>query len=509
MSVSIAVETVHLSKRFDDFIALDDVSMRIHTHTFHALLGENGAGKTTLVKCLAGFHPPSAGQFAVHGFERRFDSPFDAQECGIGMVYQHFTNIPNMSVIENFVLAFQSLPRIVNWTKERAELERFMETMPFRVPLHLKVRELSTGENQKLEILKQLYFGRSILILDEPTSTLTPSEAEEVLGCLRQLTIEKQLTVVIITHKFREVLDYCDSVTVLRRGRHIVSRKVKDIDRQFLASRMVEDCAVDDVPKTTPAGERRPMLVIDKLSTDSPDRARGLKELSLQVSGGEILGAAGVSGNGQEHLVDVLSGIVPPAGGGISVDGAPFRPTREFLQRHKLALLPNMPLYNGFVPHMRVDENLALRDFDRPPISRHPWYLSGRAVRQLARGLIREFRIHLPASSARMDQLSGGNVQRAVLAREFHQNPRVLVAANPCFGLDFQAAAQIKSRIIEKRNQGAAVLLVSEDLDEIIELSDRIIVFFEGRGVYETPAENADPFLIGRYMAGEEVESLS
>ena len=505
MAVPIAVETVHLSKQFEDFTALDDVSIIIENHAFHAILGENGAGKTTLVKCLAGFHRPSRGQFAVYGFERSFDSPFDAQECGIGMVYQHFTNIANMSVIENFVLAFQSLPRIVNWTAESAALERFMEKMPFRVPLNAKVRELSTGENQKLEILKQLYFGRSILILDEPTSTLTPGEAEEVLGYLRDLTVQKRLTVVIITHKFKEVLRYCDAVTVLRRGKHIVSRKVKDIDQQFLASQMVEGATGEGVRKTQPAGERRPLLVLDKLSTDAPDRARGLKELSLKVVSGEILGAAGVSGNGQDHLVGVLSGIVPAAQGAVWVDGAPFQPTREFLQRHKLALLPHMPLHNGFAAHMRVDENLALRDFDRPPVSRHPWYLSRRAVQLLARSLIREFRIQLPAPWARMNQLSGGNVQRAALAREFHQNPKVLVAANPCFGLDFQAASQIKSRIIEKRNQGAAVLLVSEDLDEIIELSDRIIVFFEGRAVYETPAESADPFLIGRYMAGETV----
>ena len=497
-----ALETFGLCKRFGAFTALDDVSLKIGKHSFHALLGENGAGKSTLVKCFAGFHAPTSGQFSVNGFEKSFGSPFEAHGEGIGMVYQHFTSVENMTVAENFLLASGDIPAVVPWKETRRCLSAFMETMPFSLNLESKVWELSVGERQKLEILKQLYFGRSILILDEPTSTLTPGEAEEVLGYLKELTVAEKLTVLIITHKFKEVMEFCDSVSILRKGRHVATVPVCDTSEEELATFMVGNEKSVKTSKSEVDAKADIILEVRDLETVSPDLSRSLKRVSFKVSKGEILGIAGVSGNGQDQLLEVLSGHMRPVGGQVRINGEDFRNTRGFLKKHRMAVLPEMPIVNGFVPSMTVAENLALRNFDEAPISSSPLYVSKGSMGKLAEKLIAEFKIALPGMYARIDQLSGGNIQRAILAREFNQEPELLIAANPCFGLDFQAAGEIRSRIIQARNNGSAVLLISEDLDEILELADRILVFFEGRAVASVDSAEANPALIGTYMAG-------
>ena len=259
--------------------------------------------------------------------------------------------------------------------------------------------------------------------------------------------------------------------------------------------------------KSAVDGKSDGILEVLDLETASPDLSRSLKKVSFSVARGEILGIAGVSGNGQDQLMEVLSGHLRPAGGYVRINGEPFRNNRAFLKRHRMAVLPEMPIVNGFVPSMSVAENLALRKFDEAPISSSPWYVSKTNMGKLSQKLIGEFKIKVPGTHSRINQLSGGNVQRAILAREFNQQPELLIAANPCFGLDFQAASEIRSRIIQARNGGSAVLLVSEDLDEILELSDRILVFFEGRSVASMSSEEANPALVGTYMAGKLPES--
>jgi simple sugar transport system ATP-binding protein len=420
-------------------------------------------------------------------------------------VYQPFTLVDNMTVVENMVMAREHLPPVINWKAEAARLDAFMDTMPFRVDPAAVVRHLAAGEKQKVEILKQLYLRRKVLILDEPTSVLTPDEADEVLGMLREMCTQGSLSVLMITHKFREVMAFCDEVTVLRHGRLTGEGLVRDLNPKSLAEMMMgtatppEQAARSQAPNGV-AEERR--LVIHDLKAEDEMGVPALCGLSLQVCAHEIVGIAGVSGNGQRELMQVLAGQRSPSGGQIHVHGQPYRATRKEILRHHFRLLPEMPLQNACVGNMTMAENLSFRAFDRPPLTFIRRFINRRAVRRRAEHLIDRYRIRPPWPMLRLANLSGGNVQRTVLARELGDEVQVLVAANPCFGLDFRAVAEIRSQIMQARNRGAAVLLVSEDLDEILELADRVLVISDGRIVHETAIQNADRQVIGRHMAG-------
>jgi simple sugar transport system ATP-binding protein len=497
-----AVEAVDLSKSFGNFRALDGVSLRIAPGTFHALLGENGAGKSTLVKCIMGYHQPDSGRLLVDEHEVTVRNPREAQRLGIGMVYQHFTLVPNMTVAENLVLARSALPFLVDWKKERRDLERFIDHMPFRVPLEAPVRSLSAGEKQKVEILKQLYLASRVVILDEPTSVLTPGEADEVLGLLRDMTRDGQVSVLIITHKFREVTSFADEVTVLRRGRLAGRGPVSELGPAAMAEMMVGAAPEAATASRAPGKPGEPRLRVDTVSAEDDLGTAALKGVSFDVRAGEIVGIAGVAGNGQEELVEVLAGQRPATAGTVYVHGTVYQASRDEIRRHRVRCLPEEPLRNACVPTMTVAENVAFRDFDRPPFTVAGIGLRPSALRASARQLISEYKIKTPSPDAAISQLSGGNVQRAVLARELKGEVEVLIAANPCMGLDFAAVAEIHSRLLEARNRGAAVLLVSADLDEVFALADRILVMSEGRIVHETPVEVAEVAVIGRHMAG-------
>jgi ABC-type uncharacterized transport system ATPase subunit len=508
---ALAVEVIGMTKRFGALTALDDVSLRVAAGAFHALLGENGAGKSTLVKCLVGYHEPDAGQIVVGNRERAIRSPHDAHALGIGMVYQHFTLVPSMTVAENLVMARDDVPAVVRWRRERERLAAFLATVPFAVDLDRPVSRLSAGEKQKVEILKQLYLRRRLMILDEPTSVLTPSEADEVLGLLRAMTREGAVTVLMITHKLREVMAFADAVSVLRRGRLVGGGRIADLSPAALARMMV---GAREIPEAA-AGARTPLgpdvasaLEIRDLRVEEDSGRTAVERLSLAVRPGEIVGIAGVAGNGQRELVEALVGQRRPAGGEIRVGGRPYRATRGEMRAHRAYSLPEEPLRNACVPAMSVAENLALRNFDEPPLAARGW-LRRRAMREQAERWIARFRVDTQGADAPIATLSGGNVQRAVLARELSRPVSVLVAANPVFGLDFAAVAEIHERLLAARNAGAAVLLVSEDLDELLELSDRILVMFDGRIVHETPVASADIGLIGRCMAGHPAGAAS
>ena len=501
------VETVGLSKRFGALLALDDVSLRVHAGSFHALLGENGAGKSTLVKCLVGYHPPDAGSIVVGQRERRIRSPHDAHALGIGMVYQHFTLVPSMTVAENLVMARDDVPAVVSWSRERARLAEFLTTVPFTIDLDEPAGRLAAGEKQKVEILKQLYLRRRFMILDEPTSVLTPAEADEVLGMLKAMAARGEVTVLMITHKFREVMAFADTVSVLRRGRQAGEGRVGDLTPARLAEMMVgtrEIAHPSGAPRNGHHAAAPPRLAVDGLVVESDAGRVAVDHVSLAVRPGEIVGIAGVSGNGQRELVEALVGQRAPIAGDVRVDGTPYRATRHAIRFFGAFSLTEEPLRSACVATMTVAENMALRTFDRPPIAAGPW-LSRRPLRAQAERWIAEFRVQTTGADAPMATLSGGNVQRAVLARELSENVSVLVAANPTFGLDFAAVAEIHGRILAARDAGAAVLLVSEDLDELLELSDRLAVIFGGRLVHETPTAAADIGVIGPSMAGHHV----
>jgi len=526
---ALALDTYRMSMRFGSFTALDSVSLKVAPGTVHALLGENGAGKSTLVKCVAGYQRPSEGSILIDGREQAIDNPVVARTLGIGMVYQHFTLAPGMTVAENLLLASGRAPAVIDWKKKRSELQAFLQTTPFQLDLDARPIDMAAGEKQKLELLKQLYLKPRLLILDEPTSVLTPQEADEVLGHVRDFARAGHCTVLIITHKFREVMAYADDVTVLRRGKAVHTTPVTSTDPARLAQAMVGD-PVAARPgglvmeqNRPPAHTGRAQVAINIVATAAPLEVSGLqvmgdrgtlavRELSLSVAAGEILGIAGVSGNGQRELVEALVGQRRRTGGAVRVAGQPYTATRDENHRLKVRSLPEEPLRNACVGDLSVAENMALRDFDRPPLSsRAGW--GGRLRfgrwRSRAREWIDGYGIKTQSENAPIRSLSGGNVQRAVLARELHGEIKVLIAANPVFGLDFAAVKEIHTRLRGVAQQGGAVLLISEDLDELLELADRIVVMSEGRIVFETAAAGAERQVLGAHMGGGHHQPLA
>jgi simple sugar transport system ATP-binding protein len=500
--VAPSLEVINMTMRFGAFTALQDASMRVQSGSFHALLGENGAGKSTLVKCVIGYQKPTTGDVVLDNRQVTFNSTREAHAAGIGMVYQHFTLVQNMTVAENLVLVRDKVPAVVDWKQETRALESFMDSMPFRVPLDKPVHTLAAGEKQRLEILKQLYLGRRLLFLDEPTSVLTPDEATQVLGLLHDMTRQKQLTVLIITHRFREVTAFCDEVTVLRRGKAVGGGKVSELGIEAMAKLMVgEETLRTAVPRASQERGKARLVVKDVCARDDAGMD-ALNKVTLSVHGGEIVGVAGVSGNGQSELVEVLCGQRQKTTGSVEVSGKPYKATRTEMQALKVHVLPELPLSNACVPNMSVGENIALRKFDQPPLKRVGLFVSARAIRDKASLLIQRFGIKTPSPATPIRNLSGGNIQRAVLARELSEPADVLVAANPCFGLDFAASADVRAELVDARNRGAAVLLISEDLEELMELADRLCVMFDGAVVHETAPSDTDVASIGRYMAG-------
>ena len=499
------LEAVKLTKHFGSNKALTDVSLTLPPGMSRALLGENGAGKSTLVKCIMGTYRADSGSVKIAESSLELKNPKQAHALGIGMVYQHFTLVENMSVVENIVMARGHLPAVINWKQETEQLRAFMDTMPFKVDPTAIVRDISAGEKQKVEILKQIYLQRKVIILDEPTSVLTPQEADEVLSMVRKMCTDGLLSILMITHKFREVMAFCDAVTVLRHGKLVGEGKVGDLSAKDMARMMMGEAVIPEpaaraaVPDTAC---KKPKLAISELMADNEIGVPTLRGLSLEVKGHEIVGIAGVSGNGQRELIRIIAGQRSARGGQIKAHGETYRGYRSEINKHHFHVLPEMPLQNACVPSMTTGENLAFRAFDRPPFTWFKWLLHRTTVKSRATDLIAKYRIRPTGHNIRIGNLSGGNVQRAVLARELSGEVDILVAANPCFGLDFKAVADIRSQIMEARNRGAAVLLVSEDLDEILELADRILVISGGKIVYETTSADADRQKIGHYMAG-------
>ena len=499
---AMGLETLGMTKIFGSFVALDDVSIKVPAGSFHALLGENGAGKSTLVKSIMGYYHADKGSLLLDGQEAQVRNPRDARSLGLGMVYQHFTLVPCLTGAENLVISRADAPAVIDWAKEKRGLEAFLDRMPFRAPLNAPVSSLAAGEKQKLEILKLLYLDQRLLILDEPTSVLTPSEADEILGLLKDMTARGDISVIMITHKFREVTAYADGLTVLRRGRKAGGGLVKDMTTEEMARLMIGDTPIRERAKRAERAPGPVTLELAGLMADGDEGAPVLNAVNLKVAAGEIVGIAGVSGNGQSQLVEVLSGQRPLRDGRVFVRDQPFEPTRDAYYKLKIFGLPEEPLKNATVPRMTVAENLAFRNFDRPPNASFGWWLSPGPMRAKARELIARYRVKTQSPESAIGDLSGGNVQRAVLARELSGEVDVLIVANPCFGLDFASVADIRSQIMEQRNKGAAVLLISEDLDEILELADRVAVMSEGAIAYVAPIGQTDRATIGMHMAG-------
>ena len=501
---AVGIQTLDMTMRFGGFTALDHVSIDVPAGSFHALLGENGAGKSTLVKCIMGFYHQTSGSLSVEGREVTIDSPKDAASYGLGMVYQHFTLVPSLTGAENLVISRAQVPPVINWAKENRDLALFMERMPFRIPLDRPVRELAAGEKQKLEIVKQLYLGRSFLVLDEPTSVLTPAEADEMLGLVRGMTERGELTVLMISHKFHEVTKFADAVTILRRGKMAGGGKVSDLTTKDMAAMMIGDVKLAKLDSRLPVDDAaRSVLTVSGVRAKDRSGLKSIDIEDLKVHAGEIVGIAGISGNGQKELAEILAGQRPPETGSVFVMDKAYGATRQETRIHNVRFIPEEPLTNACAPRMTVAENLAFRTFDvKPKTGETAAWLDKASMRQRAAALIADFKVKTASMSSPIASLSGGNVQRAVLARELTGEVDLLIVSNPCFGLDFSAVAEIRARIMRARNAGTAVLLLSEDLDELMEMSDRIMVMSEGKLVYETPIRDADIGVIGAHMAG-------
>ena len=499
---AIGLETRAMTKIFGSLTALDNVDITVRPGSFHALLGENGAGKSTLVKCILGFYQPTHGTIHVNGNEVRIPTPAAARDIGIGMVYQHFTLVPCLTVAENMVIARGDTPTLIDWRAERARLIEFRDRMPFRVGLDTPVAALSAGEKQKLEILKQLYLDQRFLILDEPTSVLTPDEADQVLGLVRQMAEAGEITVLMITHKFREVTAFADTVSVLRRGAYVGGGAVAEMSTDQMSRLMIGEARLRAPEPRASDVKSDVKMDLNAVYVDDDEGLPAVQAIDLKIRGGEILGIAGVSGNGQSELVEAITGQRPLKDGRIFINGRPFGASRSDYKGLKVFGLPEEPLKNAAVRRMSVAENIAFRAFDSAPMAGFGWWLRPSKMRARASDLIAAYRVKTSSPDAPIETLSGGNVQRAILARELSDDVRVLIVANPCFGLDFMSVAEIRAQIIAARNKGAAVLLVSEDLDEVLELSDRVAVMSGGRIAHVVPAAEADRQTIGKYMAG-------
>jgi ABC-type uncharacterized transport system ATPase subunit len=497
-----SLQAIGMTKIFGPLVALDDVSIDVPAGAFHALLGENGAGKSTLVKSIMGFYAADKGTVLLDGKEVSIRTPRDARANGIGMVYQHFTLVPCLTAAENLVISRADAPSVIDWRKEKKALAAFMETMPFQVSLDAQVSSLSAGEKQKLEILKLLYLDQRFMILDEPTSVLTPGEADEVLGLLGDMAARKEITVLMISHKFREVKAFCDGFTVLRRGKFTGSGDAQTATVAEMSQMMIGDTQVRERAQRRQHNDKKEMLELAGLFADDAEGGNAIEAVNLKVHAGEIVGIAGVSGNGQSALVEALAGQRPLSDGAIRINGQNFFPRRGDFDRYKVFGLPEEPLKNATVPRMSVAENIAFRSFDKPPVAKFGWWMSPGPLRSQAEELIARYRVKTTSPDAPIETLSGGNVQRAVLARELSGDVDVLIVANPCFGLDFASVSEIRSQIMEQRNRGAAVLLVSEDLDEILELADRVAVMSGGTITYVSRIEDTDRNTIGQHMAG-------
>jgi ABC-type uncharacterized transport system ATPase subunit len=495
-----------ISKRFGPVVANDHVNFEASWGEVHALVGENGAGKSTLMSILAGLYRPDSGQVEIDGKPVRFRSPRDAIAHGIGMVYQHFMLVEPFTVAENVVLGEQRTGVDLQTARVERELTELSQRYGLGVDPRAKIWQLSVGEQQRVEILRLLYLGARILVLDEPTAVLTPQEARSLLQTLRGMA-EQGFSVVFISHKLVEVLEVADRISILRRGQIASTSRPAETDRRTLARLMVGrelaelvEHPTDEPHETVKPGEA--VLELRGLSALGEKGLPALRNVDLEVRAGETLGIAGVAGNGQRELAEVVTGLRLAADGAIRIDGKTMtnRPAAE-IARAGVAHIPEDRLATGLIGGMDLSENAILRDYARPPLYSGP-FLSKRAIAAFTDRLIAHQDVKTPGRWAKLNTLSGGNQQKLLLARELAGQPRLIVAVHPTRGVDIGATEAIHTALREQRARGAATLLISEDLDELLALSDRIAVLFEGRVVGSLPARGANPEEIGLLMAG-------
>ena len=498
------IELHGIVKRFPGVVANDGIDLRVRRGEIHCLLGENGAGKTTLMRVLYGLYRPDEGEIILNGQPVQMTSPRAALNHRVGMVHQHFRLVPTLSVEENIVLGLdEGTGPFLNFRKTRERIAAIANQFGLSVDPQAKVWQLTVGQQQRVEILKVLYREADILIMDEPTSVLTPQEVDQLFTTLRTL-VDDGLTIIFITHKLDEVMRVSNRVTVLRQGKVVATLLTAETDKPALARLMVGREVVFRLKKSPieQIEQREKLLEVNDLHALNDRGLPALRGVSFDLFAGEILGVAGISGNGQSELAEVLTGLRK------STKGRVFLAKKEItncsareITELNVAHIPEERIRMGIVPALSIRENLILKKYRCPPFS-HWEFLKNKEVQENAQCAMSDYQIAAPSCETPAKLLSGGNIQRMILARELSENPNLIVAVHPTYGLDIGATEQVRQILLAQRKRGVATLLISEDLEEIITLSDRILVLFNGEVMGILDAESADIEEIGLMMAG-------
>jgi simple sugar transport system ATP-binding protein len=496
------LEMQGIVKRFPGVLAVNNVDFDVRSGEIHALLGENGAGKSTLMKLLYGLHQPDEGRILLDDIEVKNRSPHDAIMRGIGMVHQHFMLVPSLTVAENIALGQKSTRR---WKLDLNTIRRGVRELSERYNLKVNpdtpIWQLSVGEQQRVEIVRAIYKGAALLILDEPTAVLTPGEVEDLFVVLRKMKVDGN-ALVFISHKLHEVLSLSDRITVLRDGARVDTIPTSQATKLKLTEMMVGRPVTLEYERVdvTPGAER---LTLTNVSALSDRNDLGLKSVSLSVRAGEIVGIAGVSGNGQTELAQVIAGLRPVMSGKIEIAGTDItNKSSSLINRLGVSYIPEERMLDGVIRDFTIAENFVLQKHGREPYTRAGIFMNSQQVTKDCIQAIRTYDIKTPSTRTLIKSLSGGNIQKLVLARELSGQPQVLIAAQPTRGVDIGATEYIHHRLFEERAKGTAILLISEDLDEILALSDRVAVIYEGRIVAVIPREVMNVQQIGAMMAG-------
>jgi len=500
------LEMQGIVKRFPGVLAADHIDFDVRSGEIHALLGENGAGKSTLMKMLYGLYQPDEGQILINGEPTTIDRPQDAIKHGIGMIHQHFMLVPSLTVAENVALGMKSSRGMrLDIDVVTKRLHELSEAYNLKVDPTLPIWQLAVGEQQRVEILRALYKGAALLILDEPTAVLTPQEVDDLFVILQQLASDGH-ALVFISHKLHEVLAISKQVTVLRDGKRVNSIPTSDATKPMLAEMMVGRPVLLEYEKQ-PQNVQDERLVLQNVSALSNRGTVGLDNVSLSIRGGEIVGVAGVSGNGQHELAQCIAGLRPVTSGNVWFEGQDMtNKSPSKVNAMGLSYIPEERMIDGVIKEFTVAENLVLQDHDHDKFTWGGIFMNFRKIKDACREAIKAYEIKTPGTDTLIKNLSGGNIQKLVLARELSRTPSVLIAAQPTRGVDIGASEYIHQRLLEERDKGTAVMLISEDLDEIRALSDRILVMYEGRIVGEVENKDVDIEHLGMLMTGSESE---
>ena len=494
----------HITKKFGEFYANKDINLSVLKGEVHTLLGENGAGKSTLMNILFGLYQPTAGQIYLHSKPVHIDSPATAVKLGIGMVHQHFMLVEAMTVFENIILGDRKTKGIfIDRDARKKEILELSQRYGLDVELDKQITEIAVGAQQRVEILKALYRGAELLVLDEPTAALTDIEVEGLFKIMNKLT-EEGKSIIFISHKMREVLHISNRITILRTGETVCTLNRGETTGEELANLMIgRELTPSQYTKVTEP--EAPVIALHAVDYHKTSKHNGLNGVSLQVGRGEILGIAGVDGNGQSQLAQLVTGVIAPEGGSVDMKGsrvATFSPNGFILEN--VSHIPEDRNKMGLVGNMSVMENIVLKETDDPRFSdAKGWHLKKRAMRAYAEQMQQKYDIRCQSVLQESRNLSGGNQQKVILARELENNPDLLVAVHPTRGLDIGATRFVHDTMIAARDKGCGVLLISADFDEILEMSDRIIVMFEGAVMGEFPGTNPPIDQISLAMAGK------